>query len=56
MAKNDFIYKTGFAPEGAGFLKVSLIEDNLLTVENHCGIADMKNECIKIFCAKSRIL
>ena len=55
MAKNDFIYKTGFAPEGAGFLKVSLSEDNLLTVENHCGIADMKNECIKIFCGK-RIL
>ena len=50
--KKDLIYKTGIAPEGAGYLKVSLFEDNFVTIENHLGILDMKNECIKIFCSK----
>ena len=52
MSKKDFIYKSGLAPEGAGYLKISLFEDNFLLIENHSGIADMKSECIKIFCEK----
>ena len=50
--KKNLIYQTGFAPEGAGYLKVSLFEDNFITIENHLGILDMKSECIKIFCQK----
>ena len=50
--KKDLIYQTGLAPEGAGYLKVSLFEDDFITIENHLGILDMKSQCIKIFCAK----
>lgn len=55
MSKKDFAYKTGFASVGAGYFKLSLWEDNYIMLENHSGIADMKSECIKIFCGK-RIL
>ena len=54
--KKDLIYQTGFAPEGAGYLKVAMFEDNFITVENHQGILDMKSECIKIFCNNKRII
>lgn len=55
MSKKDNIYKASFAAVGAGYFKLSLWEDNFIILENHSGIADMKSECIKIFCNK-RIL
>ncbi len=51
----NIIYKSGLAPEGAGFLKISLWEDDFVFIENHSGIADMKKECIKIYCRKRLI-
>ncbi len=55
MLKKELIYESGLAPEGAGFFKISMWEDNFIVIENHQGIADMKKECIKIF-RKKRIL
>ena len=52
MLKKDIVYESGLAPEGIGFLKISMWEDNFIVIENHQGIADMKSECIKIFYKK----
>ncbi len=48
MLKNESTYKTGIAPESAGYFKLSLWEDDLIQIENHSGIIDLKDECIKI--------
>lgn len=55
LLKKDLIYESGIAPESVGIFKISMWADNFILVENHSGIADMKNECIKIYC-KKRIL
>ncbi len=52
--KNSLIYKSGLAPESAGIFKVSVWEDGYALVENHNGIIDLKDECIKIY-SKKRI-
>ena len=54
--KENAMYKTGLAPECAGYLKVAMFEDNFITIENHQGILDMKQECIKIFAHNRRLL
>ncbi len=48
MLKNESMYKTGIAPEGAGYFRLSLWEDDLIHIENLSGIIDLKSECIKI--------
>lgn len=43
----------GFPAEASGVFRVSLFAKDMVVIENHSGIADMKPECIKIFADKS---
>ncbi len=55
MIKASSINKTGLPPESMGILKISVWNDEFVEVENHDGIADMKDECIKFY-SKKRII
>lgn len=39
-------------PEGLGLFRVSLWEDSRVLIENHSGVADLKQECVKIWHGK----
>lgn len=54
MIKPIYLVKTGIPPESAGVLKISLYGESFAEIENHDGIADMKDECIKFY-SKKRI-
>lgn len=45
----------GIPAESMGIIKVSLWSDECVKIENHSGVADLKDECVKIR-YKKRIL
>ena len=47
--------KYAISPEGIGMLKISLWDDNYMWIENHTGVIDVRENCIKIN-AKGRVL
>ncbi|MBP5661554.1 MAG: YabP/YqfC family sporulation protein [Clostridia bacterium] len=42
----------GLPEEAAGALRVSLWDDDFVQVENHTGVADVKDTCVKLWRGK----
>lgn len=48
----ELLKKTGLPPECGGAVCITLWEDKAVSVENHSGVADVRDECVKFFCKK----
>ena len=42
----------GLPAEAAGALRVSLWDDDFVQIENHTGVADVKDTCVKLWRGK----